>query len=167
MSLGKTDASQQREKKVCSQSRGFLKAISCLLEITTLKISQQQHQHVVKKHEEMFDCPPCSLLIPLVGGVSRRGGYMSFSHSQGLRARLSEYILSWKSRKPASFFADCHGTVLVREENRLPFWQSPQGVGGCWLRLKQHQRGKWKERSESPAPDSSSGWPFPPSVSGY
>lgn len=59
---------KRERKKICSQSRGFLKAISCLLEITTLKISQQQHQHVVKKHEEMFDSPPCSLLIPLVAG---------------------------------------------------------------------------------------------------
>lgn len=47
-----------REKGICSQSRGFLKAISCLLEITTLKIPQQQHQHIVKKHEEMFDSLP-------------------------------------------------------------------------------------------------------------
>ena len=44
-----------RKKEIRSQSRGFLKAISCLLEIITLKISQQQHQHIVKKHEEMFD----------------------------------------------------------------------------------------------------------------
>lgn len=58
-----------REKEICSQSRGFLQAISCLLEITTLKISQQQHQHIVKKHEEPFDSLPPSLLIPLGGEV--------------------------------------------------------------------------------------------------
>ena len=58
-----------REKEICSQSRGFLQAIICLLEITTLKISQQRHQHIVKKHEELFDSLPSSLLIPLVGGV--------------------------------------------------------------------------------------------------
>lgn len=46
-----------REKEICSQSRGFLQAISCLLEITTLKISQQ-HQHIVKKHEEPFGSLP-------------------------------------------------------------------------------------------------------------
>lgn len=40
-----------REKEICSQSRGFLQAIICLLEITTLTISQQQHQHIVKKGE--------------------------------------------------------------------------------------------------------------------
>lgn len=45
----------RERKKIRSQSRGFLKAISCLLEITTLKSSQQQHQHIVKKLEEMFD----------------------------------------------------------------------------------------------------------------
>lgn len=80
---------KRERKKICSQSRGFLKAISCLLEITTLKISQQQHQHVVKKHEEMFDSPPCSLLIPLVAGggggewertgkMASRGGFFFF-----------------------------------------------------------------------------------------
>lgn len=58
-----------REKEICSQSRGFLQAISCLLEITTLRISQQQHQHIVKKHEEPFDSLPPSLLIPLGGEV--------------------------------------------------------------------------------------------------
>lgn len=77
----------REKKKICSQSRGFPKAISCLLEITTLKISQQQHQHVVKKHEEMFDSPPCSLLILLVVGGSGRGeerwqvGVVFFFHS--------------------------------------------------------------------------------------
>lgn len=59
--------SLNRKKEICSQSRGFLKAISCLLEITTLKISQQQHQHIVKKHEELFDSLPSPLLISLVG----------------------------------------------------------------------------------------------------
>lgn len=43
-----------REQEVCAQSRGFLKANSCLLEITTLNVSQRQHQHFVKAHEHMF-----------------------------------------------------------------------------------------------------------------
>lgn len=66
------------EKEICSQSRGFLQAISCLLEIITLKISQQQHQHIVKKHEAMFDSLPSSLLTPLVvGGERGRRGKMA------------------------------------------------------------------------------------------
>lgn len=52
-----------RAKEICSRSRDLLKALSCLLEITTLKLSQQQQQHVVKKRPQ-----PSLLLIPLVGG---------------------------------------------------------------------------------------------------
>lgn len=40
-----------REKEICSQSRGFLQATICLLEITTLTISRQQRRHIVKKGE--------------------------------------------------------------------------------------------------------------------
>lgn len=74
-----------REKEICSQSRGFLKAISWLLEITTLKISWQQHQHIVKNHKEMFDFLPSSLLIPLMGvrGVGEerwKVGFFKFIH---------------------------------------------------------------------------------------
>lgn len=56
-----------REKKICSRSRGLLKAISCLLEITTLKLSQRQQQHIVKKHGECLTLPSL-LLIPLGAG---------------------------------------------------------------------------------------------------
>lgn len=66
-----------REKAICSQSRGFPQAISCLLEIITLKISQQQHQHIVKKHEAMFDSLPSSLLTPRVEGERGRRGKMA------------------------------------------------------------------------------------------
>jgi hypothetical protein len=69
-----------REKEICSRSRGLLKAISCLLEITTLKPPQRQQATHCKEARGVFDSLPPLLLIPLGVGREEDSSY-KFIHT--------------------------------------------------------------------------------------